>query len=73
MRQVINAHRGLKYYGKYLYKDDDEAQKFASKDEVVRENLNYARHLFIQTLLERTLFNIEEWKKKEAALKQRYN
>jgi len=73
MRQVINVHRGLKYYGKYLYKDDDEVQKFASKDEVVRENLNYARHLFMQTLLDRTLHNIEEWKKNEAALEQRYN
>jgi hypothetical protein len=30
MRQVINAHRGLKYYGKHLYKDDDEAQTNAS-------------------------------------------
>ena len=37
MRQVINVHRGLKYYGKYLYKDDDEAQKFASENDVVRE------------------------------------
>jgi hypothetical protein len=37
MRQVINAHRGLKYYGKYLYKDDAEAQKFASENDVVRE------------------------------------
>ena len=39
MRQVINVHRGLKYYGKYLYKDDDEAQKFASENDVVREAL----------------------------------
>ena len=29
--------------------------------------------MFMQTLLDRTLHNIEEWKKKEAALKQRYN
>ena len=39
MRQVINVHRGFKYYGKYLYKDDDEAQTYASLDEVVREAL----------------------------------
>ena len=39
MRQVINVHRGLKYYGKYLYKDDDEAQTYASLNEVVREAL----------------------------------
>ena len=39
MRQVIHVHQGLKYYGKYLYKDDAEAQKYASLDEVVREAL----------------------------------
>jgi len=27
----------------------------------------------VNTIFDRTLFNIEEWKKKEAALKQRYN
>ena len=39
MRQVINAHRGLKYYGKYLYKDTEEVQKYASVNDVEREKL----------------------------------